>query len=232
MQTLPPCTALRRAYISPTAIQSRPQDVRTAALSLGPAGPGGGLRLTLSAPDGGGASCSEGLALIDADAGPCPEGTEPRSNPPPASGAMATAARQCVPCDAGFACPMGAADPQGCAAGSFNELVGATACVECPEGAVSRDGADACQACAPGTVPTPSHTQCQLCPGGHFSNAPGGACQRCPAGSFRPEGGGDGTACTLCPPGFYSAEGAVDCEECPAGYFAGREGTPDACEAW
>lgn len=128
----PPCCSI---YKSPSTIVSPPDLTTPFKLSIAPDATGA-LRLTFSSDA---ASCSDGLAFIDLDGAPCPEGTFPEPNPP-SSSSSALKTRQCWPCDAGFKCPVGTASEQECGQGTYNQLWGAAACLTCPPGTVSREG--------------------------------------------------------------------------------------------
>lgn len=122
-------------YKSPNTIVSPPDLSTPFKLSIAPDATGA-LRLTFSS---GATSCSDGLAFIDPDQAPCPEGTFPEPNPPSAA-AAALKMRQCWPCDAGVKCPLGTASEQECGQGTYSQLWGAAACLTCPPGTVSREG--------------------------------------------------------------------------------------------
>lgn len=83
----------------------------------------------------------------------------------------------CEPCLTGNTCQGGPnASSQECPAGTFTELLGATACSACPNGTASLAGATTCQECAPGTEPSADRSTCQLCPAGTYNKIPGSPC--------------------------------------------------------
>ena len=127
---------------------------------------------------------------------------------------------------------------------------GASACLHCPNGTVSRAGAQSaneciaiqcepgavmmgasCGLCGHGTYAAGTPAQCIPCSPGTFSNASGAtACTGlCPNGSYgvAPGATSASAACATCPPGSVSAAGAQYCSGCGAGSV--REPNMSAC---
>ena len=93
----------------------------------------------------------------------------------------------CIPCEPGFSCPAGAAQPDGCAPGSFAPNASSATCDRCPAGTYQSDEqATACEVCAQtawcaagSSAPTP-------CSNGTYGNGTGlqskGECLPCEMG--------------------------------------------------
>ena len=148
------------------------------------------------------------------------------------------------PCDRGYFCPAGTADPLPCAPGFYMPVTGAASaesCIPCSPGtSQSAAGADrSCDACPAGTFADQLNaTGCTDCPAGSFCPNEGtvqpfdcaageyqnltgqAACTRCPAGEFQAERGQ--TSCDLCGAGGY-CDDTEDCgggfTPCPAGSY-------------
>ena len=233
-------THLPPPLLSPPACCSAYQTLDTIAARDADKVAGVGLAITFGASPSlavtdGSASCSDAsvsvLAFDTTGSATCPAGTS--GEPHPQANSVDTfVAKQCAPCDTGYQCAAGVASA--CAAGKFNELIGAASaaqCVGCPSYTSSQSGAAKCQECAPGTTPNAAKTTCELCPQGTFNNVSGTQCQACPAGTFRVAGGGDGTSCTKCPPGSWSAANAAQCTLCAEGFATATEGSL-SCSPW
>lgn len=106
----------------------------------------------------GSTKCSDsGLALTPFDTtgtATCPAGTSGAVHPQSASTATFVK-KQCAPCESGYQCAAGVATA--CAAGKYNELVGAQSpalCVGCPDFTFSQSGE--CKLAVPARLPVPA----------------------------------------------------------------------------
>ncbi|KAL4434266.1 hypothetical protein ABPG75_000707 [Micractinium tetrahymenae] len=216
------------AYSSLNTIESRPDDIRSGVrVRLGPlAGGGGGWEFSLMQAANPDVSCSDGVARIVESSG-CPAGTEATTNPQSPTSPVVIKEQGCIPCQPGDSCPAGSQDPVQCEPGTYNPMVGADHCTECPSGTISAPGAGAegCTICNAGTEPHEQRSRCILCGEGRFSATNGAACEDCPAGSYRPADAADGVGCMLCSPGSWSAVGAGSCTPCDPGTATDEEGT-------
>ncbi|ETV85408.1 hypothetical protein, variant 1 [Aphanomyces astaci] len=138
-------------------------------------------------------------------------------------------ALQCTGCPVGTSSSrvMGTlADCAACAAGTYAETLGQSACVSCPDGSVSTAVGSAsrssCTLCPAGTYSKATKSACSACPRSTFGNQTGlSACFPCPANTFTngtsPPASTSAAACVPCPVGsqFDAATGA--CVTCPPG---------------
>lgn len=131
----------------------------------------------------------------------------------------------CQICPPGKYCPDGV-DALDCAAGSYNDVEGATECILCPAGRYSDvTGATFCQTCVAGSFNgSLGATSCTPCGAGSFSNIDGAIeCTLCPVGTSSNVVGA--TSCVDCPAGQFSdAVGSTVCQSCPAGSFSNITG--------
>lgn len=157
----------------------------------------------------------------------------------------------CVACPPGQFSPTNDSECRKCAAGSYSDVWGATACTGCLPGAFSSeeggDSSDSCINCPKGRYnPFIGEPECKPCePGsycnvtnlifpfecqpGYFSSVKGGtSCSRCPRGQYQSETGT--AACDLCPAGMYNSEAGsksrAACKACAAGKVSSVPGAP------
>jgi len=155
---------------------------------------------------------------------------------------------ECTACPAGkFAA---AGDPcQDCAAGSYQDEIGAGKCKACPAGTfltqTGGDSAAACTLCSIGTFAAVTaeneaagigNTVCEACPVGTYADQEGLAqCTACPAGTaLSATGSANAADCTPCAAGsFAAAAGSATCTLCPAGSYSDTTGAQvcTACPA-
>jgi hypothetical protein len=97
-----------------------------------------------------------------------------------------------------------------CLSGTFNEVVGATACSVCLAGTFNNaTGFSSCFVCPRGTAGNASGV-CTTCQPGTFADAEGSvACEKCSEGQYAPDAGT--TACQSCPPDKASSFRRTDC---------------------
>ena len=195
-------------------------------------------------------SCTIGRYCVEGTSAPlpCVEGSYSNAT-------NLSSAAQCTSASAGFYTPTGSTEQIECAAGtiaavgglgactpclagSYQQLRGQTACVDCTPGRFCVEGASAPIPCPGGThmnsslLTMTSDTDCVVCDVGTFcpvgSEAPADCapgtyndqltasnCRSCPGGTYQKLAGQ--TACSSCDTGHYCAEGAAAPLPCPAG---------------
>ena len=120
-----------------------------------------------------------------------------------------------------------------CAAGTFTNDQGQTACTACDQGKYSATGAIVCDSCAKGRYGNADLSQgsadhCAECAAGKYQDeAASTSCKACACGTFQPLKGQE--KCTQCAVGTFLAVPAnptvapmIACSSCSAGKFAGK----------
>ncbi|KAG9392255.1 hypothetical protein J8273_5240 [Carpediemonas membranifera] len=128
-------------------------------------------------------------------------------------------------------CPTASSAPTACPAGSYQDAVGQTNCMQCPAGHYCPIGSASPTSCAPGAYQDQGGKgECKLCSTGYYCLAATVVPDPCPAGTYSSNTGLTSAGeCTVCPPGVYCATPglAAPTGSCSAGYYcAGGADTP------
>ena len=135
-----------------------------------------------------------------------------------------TSKADCIDCPAGHACAGGPSQPSICLPGNIAPLSRSTAdraqCAKCAAGTFQEaEGATACETCTAGSYCKQGASAALPCLSGSYSSASGlgeaSLCTDCPKGSACSTGS---TAHVLCAPGTFATAAQSSCTECAAGY--------------
>jgi hypothetical protein len=151
-----------------------------------------------------------------------------------ASGQFSLGGTRCVFCPVGTASSTtgasSAAACVACAAGTFNDNTGLSACKLCypdtSSTAMGATSAQSCVECGGGSTSTWGSSEC-VCDRGYYSANGLAPCTKCPAGSIAPNP--SSTVCVACGDGFNDWN-RWQCDECFAGTYRDSRGSA-GCES-
>ena len=95
-----------------------------------------------------------------------------------------------------------------------------SACITCPNGAISAIGSATCVQCPLGTA-TFGNINCTQCDKGTYADNTGSiTCKQCPSSTFNNNFASISlSACIMCPVGYISSAGSNSCTACPVGTY-------------
>ena len=109
----------------------------------------------------------------------------------------------CKLCESGKYSSYGVTHCTFCAAGTYQNSSGASACMECPANSISPTGSVNVSSCR--------------CKPGYVGSGGLPPCTPCPAGTYSASMGTGSTTCLACPTGSTSAEASNDLSDCQCG---------------